>query len=241
MLARLRRPPGDGESAGELAAGAAAGAARLRIVTWGTAEQAAWSEAMTAESWRWAATGAAVTCDVSRLLLESLAGRPGLFTGMPRVALQLRAAGETAAGACARWREVAPAWNDITTETRGLTAPGIPDPGDLITGLGRLAFTDPQWTPGACPALPAARPGEAGTGPGAVHGRRFRGPSRGQRRRQHRRYRPARRGRRGPGQPAARAHPNPPRRLRRAPQVRQRPPVDYRRAAGRLPDGSRRQ
>ncbi len=27
-------------------------------------------------------------------------------------------AGETAAGACARWREVAPAWNDITTETR---------------------------------------------------------------------------------------------------------------------------
>ncbi len=84
--ARLRRPPGDGESAGELAAGAAAGAARLRIATWGTAEQAAWSEAMTAESWRWAATGAAVTCDLSRLLLGSLAGRPGLFTGMPRVA-----------------------------------------------------------------------------------------------------------------------------------------------------------
>jgi hypothetical protein len=61
-----RQPPGDQETAGELAGGVAASAARLRIVTWGTAEQAAWSEAMTAESWRWTATGAAVTCHVSR-------------------------------------------------------------------------------------------------------------------------------------------------------------------------------
>jgi len=163
--ALLRQPPGGGETAGELAGGVAMSAARLRVATWGTAEQAAWSEAMTAESWRWTATGAAVTCHVSQLLLGSLAGRPGLFTGMPDVALQLSAAGETAARACARWREVASAWNDITTETRGLTAPGIPDAGDLIVRLGRLAFTDSHWTPTRVRHSPLRDPAELAPGP----------------------------------------------------------------------------
>lgn len=163
--ALLRQPPGDGESAGELAGGVAASAARLRVVTWGTAEQAAWSEAMTAESWRWTATGAAVTCHVSQLLLKSLAGRPGLFSGMPEVALHLRAAGESVARACARWRDVASGWNMITTETRGLTAPGIPDLGDLIMGLGRLAFTDPGWTPARVRHSPLRDPAELAPGP----------------------------------------------------------------------------
>jgi hypothetical protein len=160
-----RQPPGDGETAGALAGAVAASAARLRVVTWRTAEQAAWSEAMTAESWRWTATGAAVTCHISQLLLQSLAGRPGLFTGMPEVALQLRAADESAARACARWRDAASAWNDITTETRGLTAPGIPDLGDLITGLGRLAFTDSGWTPARVRHSPARNPAELAPGP----------------------------------------------------------------------------
>jgi hypothetical protein len=48
---------------------------------------------------------------------------------------------------------VASAWNDISTETRGLTGPGIPDTGDLIVRLGRLAFASPQWTPPA-PSIP---------------------------------------------------------------------------------------
>ena len=143
----------------------AASAARLRVAVWGTAEQAAWSPAMTAESWRWTATGAAVTCHVSQLLLESLAGRPGLFTGMPQVALQLRAAGESAARACARWRDAATAWDVIITETRGLTGPGVPDLGDLIVRLGRLAFTDPQWTPARVRHSPLRDPAEVAPGP----------------------------------------------------------------------------
>ena len=35
----------------------------------------------------------------------------------------------------------------MTTGTAGLTAPGIADTSDLILRLGRLAFTDPGWTP----------------------------------------------------------------------------------------------
>ena len=159
-----RQPPGDQDGAGEHAAAAAASAVRLRVAIWGTAEQAAWSPAMTAESWRWTATGAAVTCHLSQLLLESLAGRPGLFTGMPQVALQLRAAGETAARASERWRDAVTAWDLITTETRGLTAPGIADLGDLVMRLGRLAFTDPLWTPARARRSPLRDP--AGLAPG---------------------------------------------------------------------------
>jgi len=167
-----RRPPGDTETDRELAAGVAVSAERVRAATWAKAEQAAWSPAMTAESWRWTAIGAAVICDLSQTLLESLAGRPGmfagrpgLFAGRPEVALQLRAAAQTAAGACARWRDVASAWNDITTETRGLTGPGIPDTGDLIVRLGRLAFASPQWTPARAHSLPVRDPAHLAPGP----------------------------------------------------------------------------
>jgi hypothetical protein len=160
-----QRPPGDGESGGELAAEVARSAARLRVIVWGTAHQAAWSGAMTAESWRWTATGAAVTCHLSQLLLESLASRPGLFTGMPQVALQLRAAGESAGRACAAWRDAVAAWDVITTETQGLTAPDLPDLGDLIVRLGRLAFTDPAWTPARVRYSPLRNPASLAPGP----------------------------------------------------------------------------
>src|SRR6266567_2345674 len=47
----------------------------------------------------------------------------------------------------------------------GLTAPGIPDPGDLIAGLGRLAFTDPQWTPARIRHSPPRDPAKLAPGP----------------------------------------------------------------------------
>jgi hypothetical protein len=41
------------------------------------------------------------------------------------------------------------------TETKGLTAPTVPDAGDLLVRLGRLAFGDPAWTPSLGPQAPA--------------------------------------------------------------------------------------
>ena len=142
-----RQPPQDGETVGELALGVAASAARLRMVAQAAGEEAVWSTVLTAESWRWTATGAAVICHLSELMLRSLAESPGLAAGAPGAAAQLSGAAEAAAEASARWREVAAGWNLMTTETKGLTAPGIADTGDLILRLGRLAFTDPGWTP----------------------------------------------------------------------------------------------
>jgi hypothetical protein len=142
-----RQPPRDGETVGELALGVAASAARLRIVAQAGGEEAVWSTVLTAESWRWTATGAAVICHLSELMLRSLAEGPGLAANTPEAAAQLSGAAEASAEASARWREVATGWNPMTTGTEGLIAPGIADTGDLILRLGRLAFTDPGWTP----------------------------------------------------------------------------------------------
>src|SRR5262249_22391568 len=54
-VAVARQPPCEGESVAELAGGMARSAARLRMIAWATDGQAAWSPAMTADSWRWTA------------------------------------------------------------------------------------------------------------------------------------------------------------------------------------------
>ena len=66
---------------------------------------------------------------------------------------------------CGRWREVTSAWDMITTETRGLTAPGLPDLGDLVVRLGRLAFTNPEWTPARVRHSPMRDPASLVSGP----------------------------------------------------------------------------
>src|ERR1022692_1147706 len=72
-----RQPPGDAESAAELAGGVAVSAARIRVITRALARGEAWSPAMTADSWRWTATGAAVICNVSEIMLTTLARQHG--------------------------------------------------------------------------------------------------------------------------------------------------------------------
>jgi hypothetical protein len=88
--------PHDPETAADLASGLAVSAARLRAIAWATAGQAAQAPVMTADSWRWTATGAAVICHVSELMLTSLADRTVLFTGAPGLTAQLRTAARKA-------------------------------------------------------------------------------------------------------------------------------------------------
>jgi hypothetical protein len=148
------------EPADDLARGITASAARLHASTQVPARHAAWSPDMNAESWRWTATGAAIMFHISELMLNSLAERSGLFTGAPELSSQLRSTTDSASRACARWRDVAAAWKRITTATRGLTAPGVADATDLIVRLGRLAFTDPKWTPSRARPAPLRDPAE---------------------------------------------------------------------------------
>jgi hypothetical protein len=140
-----RRPPQTQETTAELCQGAVISAIRLRASVCTAAGQAAWTELVTAESLRWTATAAAVACHISENILRMLAGDVGsdpLDTENP-----LRGAAEAASHASASWRNVVASWSQMTTETTGLTSPGIPDAGDLIVRLGRLAFDDAEWTP----------------------------------------------------------------------------------------------
>jgi hypothetical protein len=170
------RPPRDNETVTDLAAGIAISAARIHALHPATAGQAAWAPELTAESWRWTATGAAIICDISHLMLTSLTHRASQFDDTPAVTAQLHAAADSTATACTRWREVRAAWQDITTETGGLTAAVIPDTRDLIVRLGRLAFNQPRWTPVRARRAPPRDPTELAPDPaqaaavtGAIH------------------------------------------------------------------------
>jgi hypothetical protein len=148
------------ETADELVQGIAASTARLQVIMRAPAADAVWSTELTADSWRWSATGAAVMSHISELTLNTLGERSGLFADGAALGGQLRSSAESAARACACWRQVATAWNEITTETRGLTAPSVADTSDLVVRLGRLAFANPAWTPVRAQRAPLRDPAD---------------------------------------------------------------------------------
>jgi hypothetical protein len=150
----LRDPQWEAETDAELAAGVAASAARLRQIAWVSADWSAWSPAMTADSWQWTATAAAVVCHISEFMLQAQIHHRRSGDRAPGIRGQLRSAAEAAGQACSRWRAAASAWREIMTDTKGLTAPTVPDAGDMTVRLGRLAFGDPAWTPSLGPQAP---------------------------------------------------------------------------------------
>jgi hypothetical protein len=145
-LTPARQTPREDETITTLGDGVAISATRLRLAARRTPGLAAWSPAMTADSWQWTATAAAATFHLSGLLLTTLRSHPRLTETMPGTAPKLRAAAQAAELASGRWREVARAWDNITTETLGLTAPGITDASDMVLRLGRLAYHH-KWVP----------------------------------------------------------------------------------------------
>jgi hypothetical protein len=159
-VAARRQQPLGAESPAELGQGIAISAGRMRAIAWATQGEGAWSPAMTADSWQWAATGAAVICHVSGQLLGLLAEGPAQVAGVPGLASQLVAAAGSATYTCYRWRSVAASWYPMTTETQGLTGPGLADTSDLVLRLGRLAFRDAEWTPASSRSAPLRDQGE---------------------------------------------------------------------------------
>ncbi|HEV2370621.1 MAG TPA: hypothetical protein VGS19_00510, partial [Streptosporangiaceae bacterium] len=142
-----RQPPQPPESITDLAEGMMGSATRLRATAAAMTGQAAWSPAATTDSWKRSATAAAIICHLSEHLLRSVAGRVSQWQQVAGTGPLLLAAADATAGSCAQWRKAVAAWGDLRTETRGLTGPGITDTNDLVLRAGRLAFTDPDWTP----------------------------------------------------------------------------------------------
>ena len=142
-----RRPPEPPEAFADLVAGIEVSATRLRALVAQTEGQSVWSPAATTDSWKWSATAAAVVFHLSGHLLRSTTEGGSQWVCPPETGQLLRAVAQESAAASLRWRGVASAWGDLCTETRGRIAPEMTDLGDLVLRVGRLAYTDPGWSP----------------------------------------------------------------------------------------------
>jgi hypothetical protein len=142
-----RLPPRDGEPVADLCAGIARTADRLRFIAFHAADHSAWSPAISARTWQYTATAAAVTMDTAALVLRTLADSRTV-PGTPRASLSggMPAADNLIAARDA-WQRIAIALGSVTTDTPPALTPETTDLSDLVIRMGRIAFDNPHWTP----------------------------------------------------------------------------------------------
>ncbi len=114
----------------------------------------------------------------SEVILRGLADRAGQLDADPAIRVGLRAAADAMAETWTTWRAAASEWDIISTGTyrrAGRTSMAV-EFTDLVLGAGRLAYSNPNWTPARAgailtrdPADLAATPGDLGTVLAAVH------------------------------------------------------------------------
>ena len=142
-----RHPPHGGLPVPELCAGTIITAERLRHLAHLTAIRGHHPKAALAASWQRTAQAAAITGHCSELILRQLT-QPGT---RPPAAAAVATAIEQAADAASRswrsWRALAHDWDTFTTNRGTALTPVAAEIGDLVLWAGRLAHTDPAWTP----------------------------------------------------------------------------------------------
>lgn len=167
-------PPRDEASVTQLCTGITLTAERLRFIAFHTADHAAWSPAISARTWQYTATAAAITMDTAALVLRTLADSrtvPGaLLAAEPD---GMRAADELT-GARDALQRIAAALAGVATDTPPALTLEATDVSDLVICMGRLAFDNPRWTPQhrADPRSPAqllSEPADAANILAAVH------------------------------------------------------------------------
>jgi hypothetical protein len=137
--------PAADETVARLCDGVIDTAERLRFAARRSSPRAAWSQDLTRESLRQTAGCCAITASNLQITLSTLAAHHGRPCA-PYSAL-LADAAAAADRARAAWLRVAQAWDSITTDTRGSVSPTATDAASLALWTGRLAYTDPDWTP----------------------------------------------------------------------------------------------
>jgi hypothetical protein len=138
-------PAGD-ETVTRLCEGTTGTAERVRHAAHTAVPQAAWSPALTADSFRQTAASATVISHNCATLLSSLAVL-AQQRGVPDLASDLLTSACEAAAARTTWLVAAQAWSRITTDTRGTISPAAAEAADLALWTGRIAYADPGWTP----------------------------------------------------------------------------------------------
>jgi hypothetical protein len=166
-----RQQPSDGETASELSHRLCLTAERLRYTAHTFAARAQWSPAATSASWRRDAKASAITGHASEIILRTLADRTGQLGLDPNLRAQLNNAADSMRQAWQSWRTVTDQWDILTTgipRGSGLT-PVAAEIQDLVLRTGRLAYSNPQWTPATADAnLPRSPQSLAGSAAGIV-------------------------------------------------------------------------
>ncbi len=155
-----RCPPDGEETVHKLCRQASISAQRVRAQARHAPAQACWSPKTTADTWQWTAEACVILSHMTGLLLGNTGVQEALTSTYPLSASRTRAAVDAVNAARHSWRQAAAAWDTVTTETRGLTAPVINDMGDLVLRIGRITFANPRWTPARAERAPLREPEE---------------------------------------------------------------------------------
>ena len=142
-----RHPPHSGLPVPELCAGTIITAERLRHLAHLTAIRGHHPKAALAASWQRTAQAAAITGHCSELILRQLT-QPGTCPpAAAAVATGIEQAADAASRSWRSWRALAHDWDTFTTNRGTALTPVAAEIGDLVLWAGRLAHTDPAWTP----------------------------------------------------------------------------------------------
>jgi hypothetical protein len=150
-----RHVPQDPEAVDELCRAVITTAQRTRHVAWDAANIDHRSAAISVTSWRQIAAANMVTSHNCHVLYQAIADRvaehdSGLAQDLSRAAHQASLARE-------EWLDNAREFDEVTTDVRDHISPAAIEAGELAHWTGRLAYTDPDWTP-ARPPSSAVRP-----------------------------------------------------------------------------------
>ncbi len=141
-----RRVPASGETIADLCAGVTSTAERLRHLVLRSGP-GRWPPAATSTTWRRDALATAILGHTSELILRTLADRARQLNQASSFAPGLDQAADAMRQAWTTWQEIACAWDTLTTGTSRTVFPVAAELGDLVLWTGRLARTDPHWTP----------------------------------------------------------------------------------------------
>jgi hypothetical protein len=150
-----RLSPRGGEPVPDLCAGAIATAERLRHLAHVPATGTDSAQTGLATTWQRTAQGAAITGHCSELILRQLADSAAKLPISHVASGALAEAADKIRGAWMAWRAVAHEWDTVTTGPAATLTPAAAAIGDLTLWVGRLAYTDPVWTPSRSHASPA--------------------------------------------------------------------------------------
>ena len=161
-----RQQLGGSETPDELSHRLCLTAERLRYTAYTFAASVRWSPAATSASWRRDAQASAITGHASEIILRTLADRTRQLGLDPSLRAQLNNAADSMRQAWQSWRSVTDQWDILTTgipRGSGLT-PVAAEIQDLVLQTGRLAYSNPRWTPATADAnLPRSPQSLAGS------------------------------------------------------------------------------